>query len=70
MAIKTVPQLDDRIGAIREEINAIIDGRVREIKIDCPGVPDGSIRRMITAQNTGCECRQYLDMFKPKDEAA
>ena len=70
MAIKPAPQLDERISAIRDEINAIIDGRVKEIKIDCPGVPDGSIRRMITAQNTSCECRQYLDLFKPKDEAA
>ena len=58
------PTLSDRIEALRAEINALIDARVREIAKDAPGVPEGVIRNILVARGGGCECQQYLALVK------
>jgi hypothetical protein len=63
---KTQP-LEERITAIRAEIDKNIDKRVAEIAKECPGVPAGVIRNSIT-RGMGCQCAAYLQL-QAKEEA-
>jgi hypothetical protein len=68
MAFNKTPPLDERIRQIRAEIDAIIDEKVEQSRKECPGVPPGVLRDLITAQGGGCQCRQYLQIMEG-DEA-
>jgi hypothetical protein len=53
------PSLTERIAALREEIDLAIDQfAAKEAKTN-PGVPEVSIRQMIT-KGSACQCRAYL----------
>lgn len=58
--------LDERIKAIRTDLDAFLDARVAAIAKDCPGVPLASIRNSIT-RGTTCQCALYLN-FKRQDD--
>lgn len=69
MALSTrpLPLTEERVKAIRDEIDAFIDVRAAKIKETCEGVPVEVIRRLIT-RGTGCQCAAYLDLLT-KDAA-
>jgi hypothetical protein len=56
------PPLEDRIRQIRADIEAIIGARAEAVAKDCPGVPLGVIRNLLTARHPGCACAQYLEL--------
>jgi len=66
MAFQKPLPLEDRVTAIRAEIDAFIDARVAEIAKTCPGVPSGAIRN--TLVRAGCHCDALLQL-KAKDAA-
>ena len=43
-------------------IDAIIDARAEVVARECPGVPSGVIRRLLTARAPACPCAQYLEI--------
>ncbi|MBP1065324.1 hypothetical protein JOE51_006791 [Bradyrhizobium japonicum] len=59
--------LDERVTALRAELDKVIDERANQIAKECPGVPLGVIRNSIT-RGMGCQCAAYLEM-RDKDEA-
>jgi hypothetical protein len=63
---KAMP-LEDRIAALRAEIDAYIDARITEIRKTCEGVPAETIRQSLT-RGMGCQCATYLEL-KARDEA-
>jgi hypothetical protein len=69
MALLSKTPLEDRIRAIQAEIDAIIDAKVEAEAKQCPGVPVGVLRNLITAKGGGCQCRQYLEIKKQDDAA-
>lgn len=62
-----LPTLPERIAAIREEIDELIDARVEIERAQCPGIPAGVLRNMMTAR--GCHCEVLLEIAA-KDETA
>ncbi len=70
LTLKTKPQpLDeDRVNALRDEIDAFIDERVEQQSKKCPGVPKLVIRNILTARSLDCQCKAYLAL-KQLDEA-
>ena len=44
------------------EIDAIIDARAEAVARECPGVPSGVIRNLLTARAPACPCSQYLEI--------
>ncbi|WP_315704530.1 MULTISPECIES: hypothetical protein [unclassified Bradyrhizobium] len=56
------PSLEERIKAIRAEIEAVIEARVAAVAQDSPGVPSGVIRNLLTARAPSCACAQYLEL--------
>lgn len=56
------PDLEQRINAIRIEINAIIEARAEAVAKESPGVPPGVIRNLLTARAPACPCAQYLEL--------
>lgn len=56
------PLTEERVKAIRDEIDAIIDARVVAEATTCPGVPAGVLRNLIT-RGLGCQCAVYLDLM-------
>ena len=65
MAINRMP-LEERIESIRTDIESYIATKVAAVKIDCPGLPDGTIRNTLVRGN--CLCASFLDL-KAKDTA-
>ena len=55
------PPLEDRIRQIRADVDAVIDARAEAVAKDCPGVPLGVIRNLLTARAPACACAQYLE---------
>jgi hypothetical protein len=55
----TVPTLDQRLDAILEELEAVIDARTDEMCADAPGVPRLVIRRLLEAKGGGCACKAF-----------
>jgi hypothetical protein len=69
MAIISKPlPLNERVAAMRAEIDKVIECRAEEIAKDCPGVPLAVIRNSIT-RGMGCQCAAYLQL-KAKDKEA
>lgn len=63
--------MEDRIAALRAEIEAFIDLRVDHIKLSAPGIPDAVIRGMLTAKSGQCVCSAYLNVAEEmRKEAA
>jgi len=62
MKTTRVPTLEDRIKAIRAEIEAIVDARAELVAKESPGVPPGVIRNLLTARAPACPCAQYLEL--------
>lgn len=55
--------LEERIGQLRSEINALIEARAKAVAEESPGVPVGVIRSMLVARAPTCSCAQYLELF-------
>ncbi|WNV10170.1 hypothetical protein [Tardiphaga sp. 709] len=54
---------EDRIAAIRAEIDAFIDEKAaEELKLLGPGVPLQIVRDILTARGGRCQCAQYLEI--------
>ena len=64
MKTTRAPNLEERIRAIRAEINSIIDERVDTVSRESPGVPTGVIRNLLTARAPACPCAQYLELSR------
>jgi hypothetical protein len=64
------PTLEDRIIALRADVDAIIDARVEAVAKESPGVPRGVIRGLLTARAAGCRCTQYLELNGKEQTAA
>jgi hypothetical protein len=54
--------LEERIEAIRAEVNAIIEARAEAVAKENPGVPAGVIRNLLTARAPACLCAQYIEL--------
>jgi hypothetical protein len=61
---KTILSLPDRIKAIQEEIEKLIDERAEAERQISPGIPFGVLRNMITARSGGCACEAWLQIAK------
>jgi hypothetical protein len=59
-ALRPLPNLPERIAAIRSEIDGMIDQMAAAEAKRTPGVPEVVIRQMLTARGGQCQCRQYL----------
>ena len=53
------PSLDDRIAALRDDLDAEIDRRAMELKETMPGVPFMVVRNILT-RNSDCQCAAFL----------
>lgn len=62
MKATRVRSLEERINAIRGEVDAIIEDRAEAVARDTPGVPVGVIRNLLTARAPACPCGQYLEL--------
>ncbi len=62
------PPLEDRIRQIRADVEAIIDARAEAVAKECPGVPLGVIRNLLTARAPACACAQYLGLSGERQE--
>ena len=69
MALKPQP-LDDRLKAIRDEVDAFINDRVAEMKKTIEGVPEGVLRQTIVGRYAGCLCESYSAIRRQDDEQA
>jgi hypothetical protein len=67
MAFSKTPPLDERVTAIRAELDKAISNHAEEIAKECPGVPLPVILNSIT-RGLGCQCAAYLEI-KAKDAA-
>jgi hypothetical protein len=56
--------LEERIGKIRAEIDAVIDEKTAAVSSENLGVPAGVIRNLLTARNPNCACSQYLELTR------
>jgi hypothetical protein len=54
--------LEQRIEAIRAEVNAMIEAHAEAVAKESPGVPTGVIRNLLTARAPACACAQYLEL--------
>jgi hypothetical protein len=64
MAINRTPPLEERIQNIRADIDAFIDAKVADTAKECPGVPAGVIRNVLTARAGACQCAIYTSLTK------
>jgi len=63
--LKRTPQpepLGERIERIRAEAEAFIESKIREMKTDCPGVPEQVLRNLVENRAKGCPCQQALEL--------
>ena len=60
----SIPTLEERIAAIQEEIDFMIDARAEQMKETAPGVPIEVLRALITVRGGNCSCRAYKAMIK------
>lgn len=57
------PSLVERIAELRAEADAFLDEKAKEVAKDCPGVPLGVIRNMITNRApAGCQCQAVQNL--------
>ena len=57
---KTLPE---RIADFRAELDAFLDEKAKEAAKDCPGVPLGVVRNMITGRAPhGCQCQAVQNL--------
>jgi hypothetical protein len=54
--------LGERIEKFRSELETHIEGKVRELKLECPNVPEGVLRNLISHRAPGCLCLQVLQL--------
>lgn len=58
---KPQPTLNaERVRALQADIVAYIDAKVAEVKKDCPGLPDVTIRNTLVRGQ--CACASFLDL--------
>jgi hypothetical protein len=51
--------LEERIEALNNEIEALIQDRVALEKAQCPGIPEATLRQMFDAKFGKCRCLAY-----------
>ncbi len=56
--------LEDRIEALRAEIDLFVDKRTAQIKKQCPGVPDDVLRNLLVARAPSCQCAAFLHILE------
>jgi hypothetical protein len=56
--------LDERILSLRDECDAFIDKRVKELKIESPGVPEGVLRNILMARTGGNVFQAALNVME------
>jgi hypothetical protein len=63
---KTTPQkpLERRIEEFRAELDAFIDAKAAEIKVQNESVPLPVIRNMLTTRFFGCQCQAALNIIE------
>jgi hypothetical protein len=66
MAFQKAP-LDERVRVLLGELGQALDERAKADKQDCPGVPEGVIRNLLTRGL--CPCEAYLAIQRQDDEA-
>jgi hypothetical protein len=54
-----IATLEDRIDALRSEIDGEIDRRADALKLTMPGVPFMVVRNILT-RNSDCQCAAFL----------
>jgi hypothetical protein len=54
------PSLEARIRSLQLDIDAYIDAKVAELKVENPGLPLQTIRNTLTHE--GCLCRSYFQV--------
>jgi hypothetical protein len=54
--------LGDRIEKFRAGIDAYIETRMKEMKQECPGVPETVLRRLVENRAPGCLCLQAIEL--------
>ena len=67
MRIRPIPEkpsLADRIAAFRAELDAFIDAKAAEIKVQSESVPVQVIRNMLTTRFFGCQCQAALNIIE------
>ncbi|WLA65830.1 hypothetical protein [Bradyrhizobium diazoefficiens] len=60
---ETLPP-EERIKAICDEANAIVDAKATELKKEFEGLPYVSLRRDLENKAPGCACRQALAILR------
>jgi hypothetical protein len=58
------PPLEDRIRALRFEIDAVIDAKVAQETATHPNVSADVLRNILTNRAPDCPCRQYLRLLE------
>jgi len=65
---KPLPQppasLEQRIDAIRAEVEALIQDRIALEKAQCPGIPEPCLRQMFDAKYGRCKCLAFKQFAK------
>ena len=56
--------LDERIIALQAECDAFIDKKVKELKIESPGVPEGVLRNILMARTGGNVFQAALNVME------
>jgi hypothetical protein len=58
--------LDERIDAILNEVEALIQDRIAAEKAESPGIPEASIRMLFDNRFGRCACRAYKEALSSK----
>jgi hypothetical protein len=58
------PPLEDRIRALRSEIDAVIDAKVTQEVAAHPNVSADVLRNILINRAPECPCRQYLRLLE------
>jgi hypothetical protein len=56
--------LDERIEAFRAELERFIDGKIEEMRKECPGVPAQVLRNLVSNRAPGCPCLQVKELLQ------
>jgi hypothetical protein len=63
-----IPSLEERIKALHEEIEAVIEKHVDISAASVTAIPRETLRRCLVARAGGCRCEEYR-LIRKKEEA-
>jgi putative N-acetylmannosamine-6-phosphate epimerase len=64
----TIPSLEERIKALHEEIDALIERQVDISAANVTAIPRETLRRCLVGRAGGCRCEEYR-LIRKKEEA-